>query len=85
VAVERDQEARDLARSAMARIDKHEAVCVERYGTIVKNQEDGALERKTMHEANQTSIRRIYGLLWKCALGIIAFQAVILAGILFHN
>ena len=29
-----DQEARDMARSAEARIEKHEAVCAERYENI---------------------------------------------------
>jgi len=83
--MERDQEARDLARSAMARIEQHEAVCTVRYGVIVKHQEEGAAERKAMHTANQESVRRLYGLLWKCAIGIIGFQAAILAGIVFHH
>jgi hypothetical protein len=83
--VERDQEARDLARDAMSRIEKHEAVCTERYLRIIENQASGASDRVTMHEANQGSIRRIYALLWKCAVGIIAFQAAILAGIVFHH
>lgn len=83
--MERDQEARDLAREAMFKIETHERVCSERYGAIIKNQEAGALERQTMHLANQSSVRRIYGILWKCACAIIAFQAAILAGIVFHN
>ena len=52
---------------------------------VIENQKTGATERKDMHEANQESIRRIYGLLWKCALGIIGFQMAILAGIVFGH
>lgn len=77
--------AEDMARDAIQKIERHEAVCTERYGMIVKNQDAGATERKEMHMANQESTRRIYGLLWKCAIGIIAFQAAILAGILFGH
>lgn len=75
--------AEDMARDALNEIRTHEKVCTERYGTIVKNQDLGAVERITMHAANQASIRAIYSLLWKCALGIIGFQALILAGIVF--
>lgn len=75
------EEAKEMAAAAIARIDKHEAVCSERYGTILRNQEFSALERKEMHEANQNSIRRIYGLLWKVALGLIGGMAILL----FHN
>jgi hypothetical protein len=69
----------------MSRIEQHEAVCAERYGQVIKNQDAGATERKDMHEANQASIRRIYALLWKFACAIIAIQAGILAGIVFHH
>lgn len=77
--------AEEMARDAIHMIKTHEQVCTERYGTIVKNQDAGSTERKEMHSANQESIRRIYGMLWKCALGIIGFQAAILAGIVFGH
>lgn len=79
------ERAEGMARDAFHRIEKHEAVCTERYSQVIENQKTGAVERKEMHETNQGSIRRIYALLWKCAVGIIAFQMAILAGIVFHH
>lgn len=78
-------EAKIEAAAARTEHLAHDKICTERQATLIKNQDEAKAERKEMHLANQDSIRRLYGLLWKVALGAIAGLLGILVTILLKQ
>jgi hypothetical protein len=77
--------AMEISLETRSEIREHVKVDEVLHAQILKNQDESKTERKEMHAANQDSSRRMYGLLWKVALGAIFGMASILATILLNR
>ncbi len=65
------EEGRDMAREALHKIETHERVCTERYGTIVRNLAEERELQKERHGENQDAIKNINERMWVAAGAVI--------------
>lgn len=75
----------EISIETRSEIREHIKVDEVLHAQLLSNQSEAKTDRKDMHAANQDSIRRLYGLLWKVALGAIFGMGGIIATILLNK
>ncbi len=77
------EQAEDLAREAIHRIETHERVCTERYLRIVENLEGEQKLQKDRHEESQKAIGLINDRMWVAAGALVTSMLGLVMALIF--